>query len=96
MSNGIARVGDTAVTNHNGAQQTTIVTGSENVFFNGMSVARLGDATDVHSTGAGAHSSSIISGSPSVFINGRPMARTGDALSCGGTIISGSPNTFGI
>lgn len=66
-----------------------VITGSFNVFINGLPAARLGDtAMCVGPT------DTIVSGSGTVLINGRPAARVGDRTAHGGMIILGSPNVL--
>jgi uncharacterized Zn-binding protein involved in type VI secretion len=64
-----------------------ILTGSPNVRINGLPAARVGDMVQ-HDNGICV----ITEGEPTVRINGLPAARVTDATSCGGHIVSGSPN----
>lgn len=74
----------------------SIITGSSNVFINGLGAARTGDITeefDVCDTGSG----TIGQGSLSVFINGKSASRLGDPINPhNGTasITSGSANVY--
>lgn len=69
---------------------TAIITGSSNVFINGLPAARQGDMLAPHHPGT----RTITEGSGSVLINGMPAARVTDAVDCGGTIATGSSNVF--
>ena len=66
-----------------------IISGSPNVFINGLSAARVGDPL----TCVGPPDV-IAKGSTGVFINGLPAARMGDLTAHGGVIIGGSPNVI--
>ena len=78
--------------------------GSENVFINGIGVARVDDLTEGHICPPAAWwpSVPIITGSSTVFANNKPIARVGDkhdvhccGLSCHiGEFITGSENVF--
>jgi len=69
-----------------------ILTGSNNVFYNGSPAARKGSRIAGH--GRTPHSSPImIQGSPNVFVNGIEACKQGDAASCGHRA-TGSPNVF--
>ena len=88
------RVGD-ANTGHDACPQTTLASGSPNVFINGIPAGRVGDPYVPHSCPAhSSHVGTIASGSGTVFINGIPAGRIGDSVSCGGTVAAGSPNVF--
>lgn len=79
---------------HNGFGQHQIVQGSPTVFVNGRSVARQADQCSVHCNNRSCHVGSIASGSSTVMANGLPQGRVTDPISCGGRIISGSPDIF--
>ncbi len=66
-----------------------IISGSPNVFINGLPAARVGDPL----TCVGPPDV-IANGSTGVFINGLPAARIGDLTAHGGVIIGGSPNVI--
>ncbi len=85
------KVGDIG-TEHGGFHETKVISGSPDVFIDGMPVARVGDQLALHDKPKNPpHGRVIVSGSTTVFINGKPMAITGGAISCGGvTIGSGS------
>ena len=82
-----ARLGDKHVCPLPGHGTTPISSASPDTVINFMGVARVGDVC-----GCGAV---ITTGFPSIKINGRPMAHLGSPTSHGGTIVSGSPDTFG-
>ncbi len=66
-----------------------VISGSPNVFINGLPAARMGDPL----TCVGPPDV-IAKGSTGVFINGLPAARMGDLTAHGGVIIGGSPNVI--
>ncbi len=69
-----------------------LIGGSPNVFTNGASNVRVGDAVAGH--GKSPHSSPrMVSGSSSIFINGISACRRGDRASCGHRA-TGSSNVF--
>lgn len=75
-----ARIGDP------NACGDTVGTGSGNVFFNGLPVARLGDLSAGHGCFP---PTPIIAASPNVFANGIAIARVGDfhaTHSCGSSV----------
>lgn len=69
------------------------IEGSPDVFINNIPSVRLGDAWQVHCCKS-CHSGASSSGSPNVFVNGKPKCRIGDAISCGSTMVNGSPDVF--
>ncbi|MEH6578481.1 MAG: PAAR domain-containing protein [Amphritea sp.] len=89
-----ARLGDSA-SGHGCFPPTQITSGSGDVLINGLPAARVGDSAAPHGCkDCPPHGRTLVAGSASVFINGKPAVRVGDALSCGGVVISGSPNVF--
>ncbi|MGN7742372.1 polymorphic toxin type 44 domain-containing protein [Pseudomonas sp. 22526] len=82
-----ARLGDKHVCPLPGHGTTPIVSASGDININAMGAARVGDTC-----GCGAV---ITTGFPSIILNGRPMAHLGSPTSHGGTIITGSGDTFG-
>ncbi|MCB2254167.1 PAAR domain-containing protein [Pseudomonas chlororaphis] len=82
-----ARLGDKHLCPLPGHGTTPIASASGDININGMGAARVGDTC-----GCGAI---ITTGFPSIILNGRPMAHLGSPTSHGGTIISGSSDTFG-
>ena len=88
-----ARLGDLC-TGHDCHPPRPNVSGSPNVFSNGLPAHRVTDAWAVHACGSDAHASIQATGSPNVFVNGLPLARIGDAVACGSAVATGSPNVF--
>ncbi|AKA26790.1 polymorphic toxin type 44 domain-containing protein [Pseudomonas chlororaphis] len=82
-----ARLGDKHLCPLPGHGTTPIASASGDININGVGAARVGDTC-----GCGAI---ITTGFPSIILNGRPMAHLGSPTSHGGTIISGSSDTFG-
>ncbi|AZC51614.1 hypothetical protein C4K35_4035 [Pseudomonas chlororaphis subsp. piscium] len=82
-----ARLGDKHVCPLPGHGTTPIASASGDININFMGAARVGDTC-----GCGAV---ITTGFPSIILNGRPMAHLGSPTSHGGTIITGSGDTFG-
>jgi len=82
-----ARLGDKHVCPLPGYGITSIASASSDIHINSMGAARVGDTC-----GCGAV---ITTGFPSILLNGRPMAHLGSPTSHGGTIITGSGDTFG-
>ena len=70
------------------------IEGSSNVFVNGISVHRQGDAWDTHCCGPACHDGKLAAGSPTVFANGKALGRIGDPIDCGSTVAEGSTNVF--
>lgn len=93
----IARIGDEIDTGHGCDATSTILEGSDDVFCNGIGIARLGDAIAPHTIPAGpvcvGHSAVINAGSPNVYVNGIKMARVGDSADSG-SITEGSPDSY--
>ncbi|AZD74107.1 polymorphic toxin type 44 domain-containing protein [Pseudomonas chlororaphis] len=82
-----ARLGDKHLCPLPGHGTTPIACASDDININFMGAARVGDTC-----GCGAV---ITTGFPSIILNGRPMAHLGSPTSHGGTIITGSGDTFG-
>ncbi|AZD27627.1 polymorphic toxin type 44 domain-containing protein [Pseudomonas chlororaphis] len=82
-----ARLGDKHVCPLPGHGTTPIASASADININSMGAARVGDTC-----GCGAV---ITTGFPSILLNGRPMAHLGSPTSHGGTITTGSGDTFG-
>ncbi|WP_353959914.1 PAAR domain-containing protein [Aquisalimonas lutea] len=71
------------------------MTASPDVFINGLSVVRLGDALVPHGCSTcSSHPRKVAEGAATVLINGRPASRVGDAVDCGGELATGSPDVF--
>ena len=92
MSRGCVRLGDNSA-GHCFFPRPPI-TGSNNVFINGIPATTVGDYLPVHTCGKSSHDGVISGGSSSVFVNGKPIARTGDPVSCGDTLMIASTNVF--
>ena len=90
----IARVGD-LTSGHECHSVQTLISGSSNVFINGIPACRQGDPVSSHTCGNNTHAGTISAGSSSININGMPAAIIGSAVSCGGVVAKGSDNTFG-
>lgn len=88
-----ARLGDLC-TGHGCWPPRTGINASPDVFINGISAHREGDAWNVHCCDGSCHPGTVESGSNSVYINGRPAARIGDSINCGSLIAEGSTDTF--
>lgn len=78
---------------HDGYPSRQALTGSPNVFVNGLPIHRVSDAWDTHCD-SDCHDSILVVGSSSVFVNGLPVGRVGDAVECGSTVATGSLNVF--
>lgn len=93
----VARIGDPFLTGHPCDGASVIAAGSGNVFAEGISVSRQGDASESHEIRVdGAcvpHTAPIVGGSATVFVNGIPCARIGDAIDSG-AITGGSGTVF--
>ncbi|AJY14152.1 PAAR domain-containing protein [Burkholderia dolosa] len=85
MSSPAARVGDAI--GHGGA----IVTGSGNVFTNGIPAAHVGS---VAVCGVHCSAQAVVVGSGSVFINGIPAAFVACCTCCGAPVVTGSGDVF--
>lgn len=73
-----------------------ILSGSGNVFVNGIALSSVGDNVEVHCCGSSCHDATISSGSSTVFVNGKAVARIDDQISCKSEdiITSGSGDVF--
>ena len=90
----VTRLGDMG-TGHGCYPARPNISGSGNVFTNGIPTHRLGDGWTVHGCGnCTPHGGVTSGGSGSVFVNGLSIARIGDPVSCGSTIAAGSGNVF--
>jgi uncharacterized Zn-binding protein involved in type VI secretion len=95
----IARLGDMST----GHQEDScfwppkpVISGSSNVFVNGLAAITVGSEWQTHCCSDSCHSSVSSSGSSNVFINGRAAVRIGDQISCSSNelVASGSSNVF--
>jgi uncharacterized Zn-binding protein involved in type VI secretion len=92
MSMPVVRLGDSC-SGHDSYSPRPSVSGSTNIFVNGIPAHRMGDAWDTHCA-VSCHTGNAIAGSPTVFANSIPLCRIGDAIDCGSTMVTGSPNVF--
>lgn len=92
MAKAVARLGDMSVGHCFFGRPN--ISGSSNVFINGIAAHRVGDKWPVHVCGKESHPSTTSAGSSTVFVNGVALARVGDSLNCGDMIAAGSPNVF--
>lgn len=90
---GIARVGDIS-TGHDGFSPRPIITGSNNVFLNGLPVVRLGDVWQNHCSNSSCHTCNQVTASNTTFINGRGVVTKGMATGCGDSVATSSNNVF--
>lgn len=89
-----AKIGDSE-TGHGCFPPVPLISGSNNVMTNKKPAARVGDSFAPHCCPkSGCHAPKAARGSSKVIINGRPAARLGDNDSCGGVIMTGSPNVL--
>ena len=90
----VARIGDPTygVCRIHGNQNGHIVAGSENVFVNGIGIARIGDLVQADC----GHTGIIASGAEVTFANGNLIARVNDHIEgiYTASILSGSANVF--
>jgi uncharacterized Zn-binding protein involved in type VI secretion len=89
---GISRVGD-SISPETCYSAYHLISGSANVFVNGLGVSRVNDSSSIHCC-VDCHDAVVIQGSTSVFVNGLPTARIGDSMSDTGIIIQGSSDVF--
>ena len=89
----VTRQGDKC-TGHGGFPPRRSISGSSNVFCNGLPVHRQGDAWDTHCDSLSCHGGVLSSGSGTVFVNGKPLGRVGDPIDCGSAVAEGSSNVF--
>lgn len=91
----VVRVGDMC-TGHGCWPPRASVSGSANVFINGVGAVCVGDAWAAHTCKEipETHASVQSSGSGTVRVNGKALARTGDAIGCGSLCAGGSANVF--
>jgi len=95
MSGPLTRLGDTD-SGHGCWMGRSNDTASPDVFCNGIPNHRQGDHWILHCCPSipECHDGFLLVGSPTVFTNGLQQARVGDPISCGGFVITGSPDTF--
>lgn len=92
----VVRIGDISTGHPHCYPPTPAISGSNNVFVNGIAVNRVGDSWATHGAcpDHSPHSGVSASGSSTVFCNNLSICRVGDSISCGDTMASGSPNVF--
>ena len=93
-----ARLGDIC-TGHECWPSRASISGSPDVFINGMAAHRVGDSWETHccthpEMPHGCHDSVLAAGSSTVYVNHIPLGRIGDPIECGSSVASGSPNVF--
>lgn len=93
MGTGVARVGDLC-TGHGCFPPRAAISGSPNVFVNGIPVVRVDDSWANHTCGNNTHGGTTVTGSSFFFVNGKAVARIGDSISCGSVVAAGSGNVF--
>jgi uncharacterized Zn-binding protein involved in type VI secretion len=89
---GAARLGDFC-TGHGCFPSRPNLTGSSDVFVNGIAAHRQGDLWQDH-TCVSTHGGMTLIASPDVFVNGQPKARIGDQVDCGSNILTGSSDVI--
>lgn len=89
---GVCRIGDLSTPHCYPARP--VVTGSNDVFINGIGAVSIGDYWIPHTCGDDTHDGTQIGSSNSVFVNGKGLARIGDNISCGTTVMTGSTDVF--
>jgi uncharacterized Zn-binding protein involved in type VI secretion len=89
----VTRQGDKC-SGHGAFPSRPSVTGSGNVFCNGLPIHRQGDLWEQHCDSVSCHGGTLATGSGTVFANGQAIGRTGDPVSCGSTVAEGSSNVF--
>lgn len=88
MSLPLARVGDQC--------GGVIITGSSDVFIDGLPAAVVGSQISPHPYGDSTHNATILTGSGSVFINGIQAAQMGSLATCSvHNVTTSSPTVFG-
>ncbi|MFS1523851.1 PAAR domain-containing protein [Microbulbifer sp. 2304DJ12-6] len=89
-----ARLGDIG-SGHGCFPPTPAISASGDTFINGRKAVRLGDAFAPHGCPqCPPHPRSLSAGSATVFINGKKAGRVGDSIGCGGSVSTGSGDTF--
>jgi uncharacterized Zn-binding protein involved in type VI secretion len=78
---------------HGGYGSRSAISGSSDVFFNGLPAHRVTDAWEEHCA-LTCHDSILATGSMTVFINGLQAGRVGDIIECGSIVMTGSLDIF--
>jgi uncharacterized Zn-binding protein involved in type VI secretion len=68
--------------------------GSPDVYANDLEAHRIGDSWLPHCCGPACHGAITVTGSSTVFTNDISQSRITEQVSCGSTIMTGSPNVF--
>lgn len=90
----VTRVGDSC-TGHGSFPPRSSISGSANVYVNGIAVHRQGDGWAVHCNPTPTcHGGTLASGSATVYANGQQLGRIGDPVDCGSSVAAGSGNVF--
>lgn len=67
---------------------------STNVLVNGLGVHRATDKWAIHACAPPHDGFAVPIGPMNVLVNGLPVAKIGDPVSCGSTMVTGSPNVM--
>lgn len=70
------------------------ITGSPDVFIDGLPAVRMTDQWAPHTNILSVHSGVSIGGSFTVFCNGLPLVRVGDQIDCSSVALTGSVTVF--
>lgn len=90
----VTRLGDLG-SGHDLCGDRALASASPNVFINSRGAGRVGDSYTPHGCiEHPLHVGVIAAGSQTVFVNKKRVGRLGDGISCGGSVIEGSPNVF--
>ena len=93
MSRQATRLGDLC-TGHGCFPSRPNDTASPNFYINSLPSHRQNDHWVTHCCGNSCHDGYLVFGSNTFYVNSRQQARVGDFISCGSTVMTGSPNTF--
>lgn len=89
----VTRLGDPC-TGHADFPARASISGSPDVFVNGIAAHRQGDEWGTHCNSKTCHASTLAVGSSTVFVNGKALGRIGDAVACGSVVAQGSASVF--
>ncbi len=82
-------------TGHDACPPRGLDSHSTDVYINGRGAGRMTDVYHTHGCPAHPpHTGIIARGSQTVYINGLQAGRIGDPVSCGGSVMEGSPDVF--
>lgn len=93
MSSGVCRLGSLS-SGHDKFPPRPVISGSDNVFINGLPATNVGSTWAIHCDDNSCHSCNQATGSSTVFVNSRQLVRVGDATGCNDYVASGSDNVF--